>query len=415
MCAWRGGPQKHQDVHRTAPRGAGARPWAAVAALCLLPAGAALAVEGDTLRPFVEASLGYDTNLFRFANDAEALASSLGDPIESITFQRYGAGLNVDWKQGRQRVVGRLGGNQTNFSRYGRYLDYSGYDLRGEWKWQLGNRWSGTMLLGRDYSQQPYSDQSTGKLTNNLRTDDRRAFQAEYWFHADWRASARLDYFRRAYDEDAQRFDNYRTRTTTLGLYTQGNTLERLGLEYLDTRNEYYDRPLFATLDNESEEQAVRLVATWAGSGKTTFSGHIGYARRDYPNVNTKGFDGMEWRLGARWLPTGKTLVEATVQRDLGESDDPGVNFRRVDSASLSATWLALPKTRLMARTRYAQEKYDGTSRKDDTLSASLSVGYEVWRGGEISAGWEYSRRDSDLASQEYQADTLFLSANLQF
>jgi hypothetical protein len=386
-----------------------------LAALSLLSAMPAPAVEGDTLRPYVEAVLGYDTNLFRFADDAEARASSLGDPIKSIVFQRYGTGIDLDWKQSRQQVTARLGANHTSFSRYSSLLDYSGYNLRGEWKWQLGNRWSGTLLYGRDYSRQPYSDKSTGTIRDNLRTDDSSAFHAEYWFHSDWRASARIDTLDRAYDANSQRSNNYRRRTVTLGLNTRGNTLEWLGIEYLDTRNDYHDRPLLPNRDNASNEQVVRLVATWAASGKTTVSGHVGYAQRDYPNVKTKGFDGLEWRINARWLPTGKTLLEAAVQRDLGEADDPGVNFRRIDSATVNATWRALPKTRLAGQLRYAHDKYDGSARKDDIRSASLSASYEAWRGGEVSLGWERNRRDSTFASQEYRADTLFLSANLLF
>jgi hypothetical protein len=406
---WR--PSPTQSPHRTRIG------WlrATFVSLCLLPAMPAQALEGDTVRPFVEAVLGYDTNLFRFADDAEARASSLGDPIESIVFQRYGAGVDVDWKQGRQQVTGRLGANQTSFNRYSNLLDYSGYNLNGEWKWQLGNRWSGILRAGREYAQQPYTDRFTGVIRNNLRTDKTHAFQAEYWFHTDWRASARIDTFDREYDEVAQSFDNFRRRTITLGLYTRGNTMERLGVEYIDSRNEYYDRPVLPNLDNESDEQAVRLVGSWAASGKTTVFGHLGYAKRDYPNVDTQGFNGLEWRLGARWLPTGKSLVESIVQRDLGESDDPGVNFRRIDSATVNATWLALPKTRLAGRLRYARDKFDGTSRKDDVLSATLSASYEAWTGGEVSLGWEHSRRDSTFATQEYRADTLFLSANLRF
>lgn len=402
------------DVSRTR-RGDWVRSKILLAILALLPATPSLAVEGDTLRPYVEAVLAHDSNLFRFADDAEARASSLGEPIRSVVFRRYGAGVNVDWKQSRQRIVGRLGANQTRFSRYARLLDYSGHDLRGEWQWQLGNRWSGLLLAARDAAQQPYTDRSTGVIRNNLRTDQTLAVQAEYWFHTDWRARARFDDFSRDYDDRAQRADNHRRRTLTLGLYTQGNTIERLGLEYLNARREFPDRAVTPNTDNESDEHVLRVVANWAPSGKTSLYGHLGYARRDQPNLAGRGFEGLQWRLGVRWLPSGKTLLEGVVQRDLGESEDPGVNFRRIDAATLNASWLALPKTRLAARVRYARDVYDGSARKDDILGTTLSATYEVWRGGEISAGWEHSRRDSSFSSQEYRADTLFVSANLQF
>ena len=370
--------------------------------------------EGDTLRPFVNASVGYDSNLFRFADDAQALASSIGEPIRSLTYQRYGAGVDLDWKHGRQQVNGRLSGNRTAFSRYGDRLDYTGQDLRAEWRWQLGNRWSGLLSGARERTQSPYTDNFGAILGGNITTDDSYVFQGEYWFHPDWRARMSLSYRERDWEEQSSR--NYTRRATTFGLYRQGGTLRNTGIEFHDIVIEFPNRtPPFTILDKRADEQAVRLLATWAPTGKTRLAGFIGYAQRSQANVKNRDYSGAEWRLAATWVPTGKTTVEATLSRDLNVSEAIDANHELVDGINLSAAWQVLPKVRLIGQGGHQRITYDGSSRKDRRYNAGLSASYELWRGGELAAGFRHERRASTVNAREFDSDTVFLSASLTF
>ena len=386
-----------------------------LAASCLfLAAGQAQAIEGDTLRPYISANLGYDSNLFRFANDTQAEDSSIDEPIKSIYYQRYGAGFDVDWKHGRQQVTARLAADKTLFSRYSNLLDYTGQDLNGEWKWQLGNRWSGILSASQKRTQAPFTDVS-GIVASNVVTDDKLVLQADYWLHADWRARLRFDKSSREYSDVNRNRSDSTYNNTTLGLYHQGGMVERLGVELTDSRGEFPNRPLTATLDNRSDEQVVRLVGSMTLSGKTNLSGSIGHAKRTHPNVSNKNYSGLEWRLAGRWLPTGKTQFETTLSRDLRASDTAAVNNEVADAINLSVAWRVLPKTTLSGQVGYERIDYEGITRKDDLQTATLSAGYEAWRGGDLSIGVQHSRRGSTLASQEYSANMLFIAANLKF
>jgi len=380
----------------------------------LLATGQARALEGDTLRPFISANVGIDSNLFRFSSDAQAQASTIGEPIQSVSYQRYGAGIDVDWKQGRQQVTARLAADRTLFSRYSNLLDYTGQDLNGEWKWQLGNRWSGIASASTTRTQSPYTDVS-GIVANNVVTDDKLAFQADYWLHADWRARVRLDENKRKYSDTNRQPSDSKYSIVTVGLYRQGGMVERVGVELTDSSGEYPNRVLSPTLDNRSEEQSVRLVASWTLSGKSNLSGSIGQAKRTHPNVSNHDFSGMEWRLAGRWLPTGKTQVEAALSRDLRASDTATVNNEVADAINLSAVWQVLPKTGISGQVGYQRIDYEGSTRKDDLQTATLSVSHEAWRGGNITVGVQHSRRDSTIALQEFSANTLFVAANLKF
>jgi hypothetical protein len=388
---------------------------------CLLSVGVSLtpgfadAAEGDFLRPFVEASMGYDSNLFRFASDAQALASSLAAPIQGITYQRYGAGLDVDWKQGRQQVTGHIAANQTQFSRYANLLDNSGQDLSGNWNWQLGNRWSGVLSATQNKSLAPYTNQFTGNIVNNVVTNDSQTFQANYGFHSNWSARLQLDHTEHSYTSLLQSFSNSNTTTTTLGLYHLGKVIDRLGVELVDREGEFPDRPVPNALGNRFKEKSFRIAGNWAVSGKSSFSGFIGYAQRSYPEVGQRNYDGMQWRLVGTWLPTGKSQLGATLYRELRDWESTTINYVSADGINLSAAWQVLPKTRIIAQGSNERISYVGISDHEQETILSLSANYGVWRGGGIAAGLQRSWRRADNVARDYDSSMLFLSTSLKF
>lgn len=398
------------------------RAWL-LAGLLLLPWTSAQALEGDTLRPFVNASFGYDSNIFRFANDAEvaAYSASLGcllaptslcaaTRIEPVSYWRYGAGLNLDWKQGRQEVTGKVSADKTRFSRYSDLLDYTGRDIQGEWKWTLGNQWSGLLSGNQLRTLAPYTNQGTGTLGSNLRTEETTAFQADYWFHTEWKARARIEHYTLAYSAASQQFRDRTRNTGTLGLYRLGNTVQRLGVELVDVQGENPGTP-----GTDFSEHALRLVGEWVPTGKTRLIGRLGYISRTRSAPGSKDYSGPEWRLEANWTPTGKTLLQATLARDLRDSDLGGASFEVADSLGLNANWQFLPKTRLQAALSYERVDYNGVVRQDSLWNSSLAVVHEAWRGGEVSAGVQRSIRSSTNGIYDFASNALFLNANLTF
>ena len=111
----------------------------------------AQAKEGDTFRPFVSYAYVYDSNLLRLDT------GEFDDLQRSDRYSVLSAGLNVDWKPGRQRIQASASKNLVRFSRYAS-LDYDGSDYQLRWNWRLGNHWSGQLGASRDVTQTNFSD-----------------------------------------------------------------------------------------------------------------------------------------------------------------------------------------------------------------------------------------------------------------
>ncbi len=367
-------------------------------------AACAFAGEGDTLRPFFNASMGYDSNLFRFASS-----------IPSITYQRYGAGVDMDWKQGRQQVKARLAADKTRYSKFSSLLDYTGRDINGEWKWQLGNRWSGLLSAKQNRTLAPYSNYLTKTIDSNVRTENQQVFQADYWFHTDWRARARLSNSSLAYSAATQKVRDNDSRRASFGLYRLGQAVESVGVELSNTDGSYDNLPP-GVPDQDFREQGIRLVGTWNYSGKTRFNGHLGYIQRSRQSPTGKDFSGPEWRFEMRWQPSGKSQIEGAFFRDLRANDAADAGYEMADGVSLTAVWLVAPKTRLIGQGSYENIEYQGSTRRTDKLaSLGVSASYEIWRGGDIAAGLQHSRRKSNDSTAKFDSNALFVSANLKF
>jgi len=372
---------------------------------------AALGVEGDTFRPLLSYSYGYDSNLYRMESDAVAL-SLLGSPIQSETYQRLGIGFDLDWKQGRQRVLAKAQASKTRFNRYS-LLDNTGKDMSLEWQWVLGNQWSGR--LGKTLNKSLGSFRDVQALASNTRTSDRIFLDANYLIHPRWQASLRTDSSTYEYSAASLRNSNVETDSTTLGVYYLGPSLERIGIEYRVADGRFPERTLTPTLDVAYQERNLDLVAQWVASGKSRLNARIGHMQRQNPHIAGRDFSGLEWRFDGVWSMTGKSLLGGSLYREVRNVELATANHAIMDGGSLNITWQALPKTRLQAGIGYENIDYDTLSRQDKISTASLAAVYEAWSGSELSAGYQRESRESTAAFLGYSSDSLFINANLKF
>lgn len=372
----------------------------------------ALGVEGDTFRPLASYLYGYDSNLFRLANDEQAMAE-LGTPIESETYQSLGIGFDLDWKQGRQRVVSRMQTYKTHFSHYST-LDYKGNDLNLEWQWVLGNQLSGR--LGDSYKTTLGSYRDVAALVSNTNTGDRLYLDANYLIHPRWQASFRAASFSQGYNAPSQKSSAVDIDSRTLAAYYLGNSPSRVGIEYRADDGRFPNRTVTPpVLDVAYQERNLGLVTYWGASGKSRLNARIGRIERRYPNLKSRDFSGLEWRFDGTWSVSGKSLLGGSLFRELRNAEIATANYAVTDGGSLNFTWLALPKTRLQADIGYENLDYDTGTRQDKVATSSLAAVYEAWPGGELSTAFRRERRKSTSASLSYDSRSLFINANLRF
>jgi exopolysaccharide biosynthesis operon protein EpsL len=379
----------------------------------------ALAKEGDTFRPFVSYARYYDSNLFRLSDSETAAASQ----VFFETTDQYGvlsAGLNVDWQPGRQRVLARASLSQTRYSRYSSQ-DNDGYDYQLRWNWQLGNHWSGLVGATESQSQSSYSDVSVSFVPNEV-TRDRQFASANWLFHPRWEIGLNVHQSDVANSAPAQLISDYEDQgmSATLTYLTPKGSRFSGQLRKVDAD---YPNRVLGVIDNSYSQTEYNLLGDWRSTGKLTARGRLGYVQRDYPNVPARSYDGLNGRVSADYFPTGKTVLNLAVYRELGNSDDANATYSLNTGTSLGAAWLATSKITLRANASFENRDYQGdpgavivgTTRNEDWLSGSLSVSYVPVRMATIDLGWQAGSRDSNISVDDYSYHLFFVNVRADF
>lgn len=384
-----------------------------IAALQALPVHAA---EGDTFRPFVSYTHYYDSNLYRLDDSEFSLV-----PEKSDRYSVLSAGLNVDWRPGRQRVVASASKSFVRFSRYDN-LDYDGSDYQLRWNWQLGNYWSGRVGATEKVTQSNLGDQ-LGLAVNNEVTRRHGFADAAWQFHPRWSIGAgaatveatnsALSRAPLDYEEDSV--------TGMLGYKTPKGS--KLSGQVRRAEGEYPNRPLSSSLDREYTQTEYNLLGDWTLTGKLIAHGKIGYVQREHDTQGQRDFSGVAGRLSADYAATGKTTLSAAVYREVSNADLLDATYQVNTGTSLGAAWRATPKITVRASAAFENRTFEGDSgvpgagdqREDDTVSGTLSVGYSPIEAATIEVGVQAGQRDSNVSAYSYEYQGAFVSVRGDF
>jgi len=395
----------------------------------------AQAKEGDTFRPFVSYGTFLDSNLFRLADN-----ESPGTPRDD-RYSVLSAGLNVDWKPGRQEIVANATKTRVRYNRNSMF-DSDGNDYQATWNWRLGNRLSGNAGASESLSQSNFD--SVGQVNNQV-TRKRRFGRAEWEFHPRWRVGGGVetaDYANSApslASQDAQT----QTRDVVLRYYTPKGS--KLGVQVRRTDAEY-PNPQFLSFgsifgfvfptevaDNSYKQTEYNLLGDWSVSGKLTLHGQAGWVDRQYENV-LKGnyffvpqlkerpdFSGFAGRMSADWYATGKTLLSVSLYQELGGASDINASSVLKKGASVNGVWLIREKWRMNAGVTFENRDFKGDpgttqlQRNDDTFGESLSISYAPIQAVSVDVGVSAGRRNSNISVEEYKFHMVFANVRADF
>ena len=396
-----------------------ARVWPLVGALLI--AAPAAAHEGDTFRPFVSVGYFRDNNLFRLAD-----GESPGTPRED-RYAIYQAGINVDWKPGRQQFL--VNHTQTRI-RYNRnsFLDFEGDDTRASWNWRLGNRLSGNVGMSQSNSQSNFD--SVGQV-NNAVERERQFARAEWEFHPRWRIGGGVETTDNSNSAASQLSQDFTQDAYDFGVTyrtPKGSNLRAL-VRRIDTDFPNAQQSgFFFILDNSFEQTEYLLAADWRYSAKLTLRGQAGRVVREYLNaptgpgivVDRPDFTGFTTRGTADWFPTAKTLLSLTAYQELGGATDINASAVEKRGLKLDTVWLVREKWRLNAGLNFENRDFQGDSgvgavRNDDTTGMSLSVSYAPIRAVSLDLGMQAGRRDSNFVNENYDFRSVFANVRADF
>lgn len=384
------------------------------------------AKEGDTFRPFVSYTRYYDSNLFRLDEDGVSVVAENGAPVlvtrESASDQ-YGvlsAGLAVDWKPGRQYIQANASKNRVRFSRY-TSLDYDGSDYQLKWNWRLGNRWSGQIGATEIVTQTSFTDWYAVQVVNNQVTRETRFATADWQFHPRWSVGLGTAEAQSTNSTPQQAPLDYENTSVsaTLGYTTPKGSKLRGELRQLD--GEYPNRPVGFSFDRFYTQTEYNLLGDWNVSGKLVARAKVGYVQRENDTLSQRDFSGLAGRLSADYFPTGKTVLNWALYREIANSDDVNATYRLSTGTSLGAAWLATSKITMRATTSFENRNFEGETggtgiqRDEDILSGSLSLSYVPVRMVTVDLGLQAGRRDSNVPVGDYTFHSVFMSVRADF
>jgi len=375
--------------------------------VCVLGASGAWAGEGDLVRPVVQYAYTYDDNLFRLADDAADYGSG-----KSESYQTLGAGVDVDWKYGRQEILVNALLSHTWFDNYD-LLDFNGKNLGAAWHWTLGNRLKGKAGTRYASTLGTYSD--IVGLVSNVRTRRDHYLSATYQFHSSWVAEGRLQRLSQDYSAASQQASNFTQDNVVAGVYYQGGEIDRIGVEVSALSGDFPNRPDGSALATHYNERSIRMAANWRVTGKSRLVGQIGYLNRDDNGAGNGGFSGLNGRLGWDWAPGSKTQVNLAIYKELNNSERLGADYLDVTGTQARVSWLVYPKISLGASFSYEDNTYSGTTLNEDIYSAGVDATYSPWAGSDVTVGIKHQARNSNVSTREFDATALTLSAVLRF
>lgn len=400
-------------------------------ALLALPG---MANEGDTFRPFVSYGLFDDSNLFRLADN-----ESPGFPRDD-RYAVLSAGVNVDWKQGRQQVVANATKTLIRYDRND-FLDFDGDDLQATWNWRLGNRLSGNLGAATSTSQSSFDD--IGRVNNQV-DRERRYGWAEWEFHPRWRIGGGLEETDNTNSELSQASQDFEQQATDVVLSYRTPKGSNLRAQVRRIESEFpfpqilavFIWPLVVVADNSYTQTEYNLLGDWSVAGKLTLRGRIGWVDRSYDNilrndlsdyglypalVPRPDFSGFNGRLTGDWHATSKTLLSVSVYRELGGAQDINASSVLKKGASVNGAWLMREKWRLNVGATFENRDFRGDpgsglpQESDDTLAASLSLGYAPIKAVSVDVGARAGRRDATNAADDYSFRSIFASVRADF
>lgn len=384
-----------------------------LAGICLCaPVFAAITI--DKFQPYIGYSILHDSNLLRSPNDGVVLPD---------TYHRAEAGLLFEGLLSQQKLIANLNFNRTHFNRYDQ-LDNDGKDLLAQWNWHVGPHLEGN--VGRSYIQSLSQFVEFHDLQRNVRTQQRKFFDASWRYHPEWRLRGGASRSTVNYNLSSQQSLNRTEDTEEFGIDYLAPSNSTIGLQLRHIRGEFpYPQDLvYALVDNSYNQDEVKAKIKWMLSGKSQLEFLGGWVKRKHDFFSQRDVSAFNARLVSNWVPSAKVGINVSAWQETGAVEDLTASYTLNQGASFGSTWDMSSKTRLEWQLRKESRDYRGeptfdwmmpTERKDTYRTASLTWIYVPFQHLKTALMIQREERSSNISYYNYRANSAMFNARYEF
>ncbi len=378
---------------------------------------------GQVVVPYVQYSYLHDDNVLRLSGP-DAAVSALGAPKLSDSVQSRTAGLKLDRELSRQHVTLDASATKNTYDYFSQF-DNDARDLKTNWSWFLGERFSGD--IGYVYSKSLTPFQNFRILGLNIRTMQTKYATLAWQLHPDWTVRSQVSHFALGYDLNTQQANNFSQNLAELGLDYNPRSGSVVGVQVRKTDGRYPNDVLVGTesINNSFTQEDYKLKVIWLYSAKTKLQFLGGLTQRDRKSpTGGGGYRGFNARLVGDWAATGKTGFVANLWREIGGVNDVDANFALTTGASLGATYLPTAKLRVEGLVDVERRNYNGasivtgvtpSSRRDSYEKASLSLTYAPTTSLSILLAVYRENLQSNISNFGYVSNGVSLTSRYEF
>jgi hypothetical protein len=392
--------------------------WGLAANLLILMPLAAFAQ--NALSVYASPSYEYNSNVFYLPS---------GTPVPGTTDTRHGdgyvvyrGGLNEDYQLSEQDFFIRLGAADYKYQHFTQ-LNRDEYQVDGGWRWWLSRDLTGGFDVSRSRSMLPFSYLLQEQDTPVLQTTQKEAATVKYQFNPDWRIDGSLSENKTTSPVPAAALLNLKeTSVSTTLTYTENVRLTGGGrVTFVNGR--YQDGVI--NLAPTYHEFELAGVANYAAKGLSSFSGALGYTRRD-SSSGINSVSSVTGSLEYKRALTGKTSMDLSLTRAVN-SDITNTGSEVDTTAAGSLNWQATYKIGVALGYSWTQRFLPGqnasptaqvaigSDRTDHQQYAFLNVDYQVLRWLVVRPYANYQTRSSNALDGTFNATIVGIVATGTF
>jgi hypothetical protein len=309
----------------------------------------------------LDSSLRYESNPFRFSDDAAVLAT-FGRETRSdrvlANDVRFSVTHSLDSPETRLVFDGQLG--TRNYARLAE-LDHKPYAYRAGLEWRAGQLWRGAVFHSQDQKLFDYQDGTLTARERIHRSAD--TVEASLRVTPDIEIPLAFKKQRFAYDLQRNSFNESEEQSIDVGMAWGSGTTSKLRGGARSTGVRFISRTAAqkADLDDEYRDDELYFETDWQYSTKTRFGGRIAALRREYASLSALNFSAATATATLDHDYSPKTKVRFEAWRRPSDATNASTLYSLIHGSQLSFRWQATPKARLSMQVAKERDRYQTT------------------------------------------------------
>jgi exopolysaccharide biosynthesis operon protein EpsL len=362
----------------------------------------------DNFMPYVFTSISYDSNIFRVANDAEAI-SILGNTNKDDTARHLGAGFRAELPVSRQYLLVDAVVDKTSYDTFS-VLDNTQTEGHATWRWQVGSLWNGN--LGYSYSESLSTFNEIQDVLKETETKNSIFLDAGFQVHPDWKLVASLGRSNQSYRERKDLDGELRSKGLELQYKNTINTRMGLRVKVTDMNLDNLENVGGTLVNNDYKQTEMSGVFYWEGTVKSHLEARFGVTDLKYDELTERDFQGSIGRLTYQWLMSVKTKVDTSLWREAGPYYDEITTYVVTNGVSINPVWSVTPFITFNGKFSYQQNDFEAENavilgsglprREDDIRLFSLALSYSPTRNVKVSIAHQTEQRTSNRKDSEF-------------